>query len=317
MNDTTLRDLDQLRYDHPLEALEKITFFFGGLRKELKARALGIAASSYRMLFRIHDAKCCISEGLRWAYLLDDQVSKGDLLNRSAYVLQDDGDLGSAILAAEASRDHYLSAGRLSLAGQSLFIKGNMQFYSGTIEKAIVTWNGSIRLLDDEDLSFRCAVFHGLANAFKELGDLGNAEVFARKAAEEARQGILPQYSIAHLYWLSGELAEENGDLTQAEESLQAALQVYLPAVPNNSALVAISLVRVQLLNGKPSEAFQTALSMIKLMEPLRHNRVVNAAISALYRGGEQALSLDLVRKAEQRIRAELRDDRQPGQSLQ
>ncbi len=72
-------------------------------------------------------------------------------------------------------------------------------------------------------------------------------------------------------------------------------------------ALLICDLVKVQLLRNKGEDAYRTAASMMKLLEPLRADKVVSAAIAELLRSGKDGLTLALVERIQGKIEGELR----------
>lgn len=104
--------------------------------------------------------------------------------------------------------------------------------------------------------------------------------------------------------WLLAAIHIDLGQLGDAEENLIRLINLFSSLHLTETALATTDLVRVQLLRGKSGEAYETAKSMLRLLEPLRNNRIVSAAIADLLRGGEAGLTLALVEQVKATLEA-------------
>ena len=83
---------------------------------------------------------------------------------------------------------------------------------------------------------------------------------------------------------------------------------VYVELIPPNAVLVGTELVHLLASKGMPRRAYEVARGLLKLMEPMRHNKVICGAITDLLRGGQQALTHVLSEQVLREVRAGLKN---------
>jgi len=105
----------------------------------------------------------------------------------------------------------------------------------------------------------------------------------------------------------------ELGELGRAEEHLREVVEIFRKIHVIERAVATTELVRVQLLQGHHDRAYGTAQTMLRLLGPLRKNRLASAAIADLLRSGAAGLNLVLVERV--RAKMEKAKERQQGRS--
>jgi hypothetical protein len=105
-------------------------------------------------------------------------------------------------------------------------------------------------------------------------------------------------------------------DLEQAAMLYSAVVESFQGLHPGETALATCELVRVQLRQEKSEEAYLATTSMRMLLEPLRHNKIISAAIGDLLRCGRAGLTLALAKRVQAQIEGERRRNQKMWQSL-
>jgi tetratricopeptide (TPR) repeat protein len=302
-----ISELEALKDESPEKALSLATDYFAEAPTNYKARLLGIAGSSLRRLLRNDEAKASFGEGLRWAALTEDTYAEADLMNRAAYLFQDEADLDAALACTSCACELYLLNGRPDLAGRSIMIKGFTYHHLGKTAYAVNAWEGALKILADDDAKYRFSTLHALATAANASGDTRKAIHFAMKSGELASS--LPPFLRAVQHWLMGRLSIKLGADKDAEDHLSSALDIYVQAVQPNAILVGTELVDLLVGNGMPHRAYEVARELLKLVEPMRHNKVIGGAITDLLRGGQQALTRTLTDRVWREVRVGLKNN--------
>ena len=307
IDDHLIAHLEALKDESPEKALSLATDSFFESPDSYRARLLGIAGSSLRRLLRNREAKASLGEGLRWAALTDDSNAKADLMNRAAYVFQDEADLEAALACTSRSCELYLLNGRPDLAGRSIMIKGFTYYHLEKKKQAADAWEGALKILAADDVKYRFATLHALATEANASGDTKKAIHFANESGELAPS--LPPFLRAVQHWLMGKLSIELGANQEAEDHLGSALDIYVEGLQPNAILVGAELVHLLVDNGMPHKAYEVARGLLKLVEPMRHNKVICGAITDLLRGGQQALTSTLTDRVLRKVRVGLKNN--------
>ncbi len=298
--------LDKERYEKAEWVTQQALWAVNHIKLPLLPRLLGVAGSTYRMQFLLREACHTLLAGLTLARERHNPLAEANLLQRLAYVVADDGDHAQALRLAEESAWRFLRHGDRAGMGTALVDQGMWLYYLDRSAEAIEVQKMALEMLPKTMLRSRCTAFQGLALYYRRQGDLPQAMEYASRAGEMA-QG-LPRWLSSRLAWLQGEISEEMGDLGAAETVLSEVVEVFHELHLAEAAVATCDLARIQLLQGRPTAAYETTRSMLVLLEPLRHERIVSAAIAELIREGRQGLTLALVEQVKARIQA-LRKD--------
>jgi tetratricopeptide (TPR) repeat protein len=311
-----LEELDSLRHRDPKRAVRLIEEAVDFVVPEDIPRLLGIAGSAWRLSFHLDEAEHAIQAGLEVARKAGDLVAEGDLLQRSGYIFADRGDSHRALEVAREAAATHLLVDNLPGAGRALVDQGIFNVYLDRPRVAIAAYRSALKHLVEDDLRNRISAFQGLGVAHELLGELEEASV-ALDDALALGHGMEDFYR-GKVCWLQGSLALRLGRQQQAEGAFRQAIDAFQNIQPVDTALVTIELVRLQLLKGKPEEAYETATSMLKLLEPLRQekNRFISAAIADLLRHGRSGFSLILVEQVARQIQKEREHDLCPRPGL-
>jgi hypothetical protein len=136
-----------------------------------------------------------------------------------------------------------------------------------------------------------------------ESGDL-SAALENVNAAQEAAVGN-DIWASGKLLWLRARILADLEEIDQAACHFSEVIDIFRDLHHGETALATCELVRAQLLLGRPEDAYQTATAMRALLEPVRHNKIISAAIGDLLRSGQAGLTLALVKRAMARIESE------------
>ena len=308
-----LETLDGERYENAEEAAAQALWAVERIELSLLPRLLGVAGSTYRMQYLLGQAYHTLHAGLTLARKGRDALAEANLVQRLAYVVADDGLHGRALRLAEQAAWLYLRHGDRPGMGTALVDQGMYLYYLDRPTEAIRMQEIALEMLDPTNVRNRCTALHGLALYYRRLGDLSAAQAEAARAEGLAQD--LPPWLRVRLTWLQAEIYEEQGHLDQAEVALQEVAETFRSLDLGETALATCDLVRIQLLQDRPAAAFETAATLLPLLEPLRHERIVSAAIAELLRGGREGLTVLLVEQVKGRIEA-LREDPARWQSM-
>ncbi len=142
----------------------------------------------------------------------------------------------------------------------------------------------------------------GLGLVHLHLGELDAAE----GCVEFAEPLATSDHRRVKLLWLRASICRKRGRRSEAEILLREVVEIFRGIHHGEAALSACELVGVVLEQGKPAEAARICRSLRPLLEPLRQNRIVDAAMGELVRAGANgSLSLDLVWRIKAAIGAE------------
>ena len=300
-----LSELDGLRYRDPERVLRLLEDAVDFMVPEAIPRLLGVAGSAWRMQLRLNEAEHAFVVGLEIARKRQDSLAEGDLLQRSGYMHAAQGNYRAALLAAREAALTFLLAGDLERVGRTLVDQGMFNVYLGKTRAAIEAYGAALSYLGEGDVSNRFSAYQGLGVAHEALGELEEASLWVSKALELG--GEVEKYLLGNLHWLQGTIALRLDRLDVAERAFREAIEAFQGVNAADTALVTIELVRLLLQDGRAENAYETAASMLRLLEPLRRqrNRVISAAIADLLRHGRRGFDLALVQKVARLIREE------------
>lgn len=301
-----LDELDRSRYEKPRLVAERAEELVEHVELEHLPLLLGVAGSSYRFWdMRLDEAEHAIRAGLEIAHQQEDLSAIGNLLQRLAYVVADRGEHAEALRIAEKAMGTHVIAHDMVGVGKSLVDQGMFLFYLGRYLEAIRTTKAALIYLPDAERANRRAALQYLSAFHHKLGELQIAREYATRA-EELVEGM-DLVAKGKIVWLQAKISEGLHEYTEAERSLKEVVEIFRPIHHGETALATTELVRVQLLMGRPEDAFQTARTIYPLVEHLGSNRIVSAALDELLRAGLEGLRLTLV----ERVRARLEKARE------
>ncbi len=300
---TYLDTLDQQRYQEPGEVVRLTRWAVDHVELELLPRLLGVAGSAWRLLILLDEAECAIHTGIEIAQQRDDRAAVGNLLQRLSYVVADRGDHAEALRMSEQAAVIFLRCGDRLALGKSLVDQGIWLYYLDRPQEAIEAQKAALDQLPAGPSRNRCTALQCMGFAHQRLGDL-DAALENVIAAQEAALGI-EEWAKGKLMWLRARIHADLGQLDQAACHFREVVDVFHTLHYGETALATCELVRIQLLQERPTDAYLTATSMRALLEPLRHNRIISAAIGDLLRCGRAGLTLALVKRVKTRIEGE------------
>ena len=305
---TYLDTLDQQRYQQPGEVVKLTLWAVDHAELELLPHLLGVAGSAWRLLILLDEAEHAIHAGIEIAEQRGDRATVGNLLQRLSYVLADKGDREEALRLAERAAVIFLRCGDRFELGKALVAQGIWLYYLDRTTEAIETHEIALDHLPRDPSRPRCAAFQCMGLAHQRLGNLNAAKESA--IAAEAAATANDDRVIGKLLWLRARIHADLEELDQAALLFGEVIAIFRELHHGETALATCELVRVQLLLERPEDAYQAATAMRVLLEPLRHNKIISAAIGDLLRSGRTGLTLALV----QRVMARIEDERQRSQ---
>ena len=296
-----LDEIDRLRYDAPRLALERAEAIIDHVPLEDLPLLLGIAGSAYRLWdIRLDEAEHAIRAGIKIALERRDQRSYAELLQRLSYVISDRADFAGALQLTERAMIIHVVNGEMSGVGKSLVDQGLCLSKLGRMREAIHAQEAALKYLPSEQNAYRFAAVQSLALYYLRSGDVEKACELAKQA--EGLVAGLAASARAKLCWLKAEICTNLKEYDQAERYLKAAIDIFSSIHYGETALATTDLIRIQLLRGYPRAAYTTAQTMYQLVEPLRGNPIVAAAVSDLLRVGQASLELALVEGVKSRL---------------
>lgn len=303
--DSELPRLDRLRRDDPNQALRQISRILARSSRPQLARLLAIAGSAWRHLFQLTKARHALDGALKMAEELDQPSRVADVLQRLGYVLADGGQYAAAWRLARRATELYTQVADLEGIGRSFVDQGTWLFYLHRIDEAMVAQQTALRYLPDTAGENRSAALHCLSLSCRQQGDAAQAANYAKQA--RALADDLDASGKARLIWLQGSIAADLDRLDEAEAYLDEATRLFMELHPADAALVTTERVHLQLRRGHTERAYQIAQSMIQLVEPLRRQPLISAALVELLRCsiGGHGLTLPLVIDVEAKLRKE------------
>ncbi len=221
-----------------------------------------------------------------------------------AHAYRGDNALG-LLCAKEAGYLHRLAGNRRG-EGRSWVDQGVRYFHLGKLELAIAALEQALETLPPDEVRHRFTAHQGLAEIHQRRGELDQALCQVDRAEElapEVGKGLA-----GNLLCSKAAIAGDLADWPQAERCYAGALEVFRAVSPIDAALAAVEMVRAQVLQGRHENARGATRAMVSLLQPLRKNRIVSAALMRLLR-----LVLDggrLTERALDRAAREIRRER-------
>ncbi|HEX9734004.1 MAG TPA: tetratricopeptide repeat protein [Thermoanaerobaculia bacterium] len=296
-----LDSLDERRYEEPWEVERLALQDVDDVELPLLPRLLGVAGSALRLLIRLDEAEHAIHAGIGISLEREDQMAVGDLLQRLAFVVADRGEYADALGIAERAAILYLRTGDRIGVAKALVDQGIWLYYLGRPQEAIIAFESALRDLPARATLHRFTALQDLGLCHQILGDVEKALRYL-SAAEELTPNANAE---GKLSWFRSSIHRDLGQLEEAESQLCRTVEIFRGLHHGEAALTTCDLVRIQLLRGRPGDAYLTATSMRALLEPLRHNKVISAALGDLLRCGQAGLTLALVEQVRARIESE------------
>jgi len=249
----------------------------------------------------------------RWAITLaraaGDSSMAADLFIRRSHVVADGGDYENALTLAELAAGTFARLGDKTREGRALEDVGRWLLYLNRPRESIAARKRALDLLPESESRFRLAAFCNLAHGYLAIGEPQEAERRLSAAEALVSEAALPDQ--AKVVWLRGSIYRKLGRLDESERAMRRVVEVFRKLHVGETALAACDLVRVILEQGKPAEAARVCQDMRPLLEPLRSNRIVDAAVGELVLAGAVgSLSLDLIRRVKGTIAAQRNDAR-------
>ncbi len=302
-----LEELDKLRYREPRETVRQAASIVNHVQLDLLPLLLGIAGSAYRRWnVQLDAAEHSILAGIRICHARSvGEKSVAQLLLRLAYVQADRGEHASALRIAEKSMTLSMRVGDHEGFLRALVNQGSWLSYLGQYQDAVAALEVALRWLPEHQERHVFSALQILGVCHRELGEVKKALGFVQEA--EKLPSATEDWARDRLVWLRANICADLGQLEESSRLLYEVLESFSKINLGEMALVACDLVRVEILRGAFAEAFKVAQRLLRLVEPLRHNRVIGAAIADLLRNGERGLTLALIRKVRSRLESELR----------
>jgi tetratricopeptide (TPR) repeat protein len=313
---TFLDTLDHRRYSEPREVAKLSAWAVDHAELALLPGLLGVAGSALRLLIQLDEAEHAIHAGIEIAEQQGDRVSVGNLLRRLSYVVADRGDRGEAFRLAERAALLFLRLGDSCGLGKATVEQGIWLYYLGRFEESIEAHKSALALLPESCASYLCTVHQYLGLNCRELGRPQEALRYVADADRIAVAAGIEEWARSKLVWLRARICSDLGELDEAALLFSAVAERFRTLHRGEAALATCELVRIHLLRKRPGEAYLAATSMRALVEPLRHNKIISAAISDLLRCGRSGLTLALVQRVQLRIEDERKHHQKMWQSL-
>ena len=289
-----LESIDDLRFSDPEEAsfairealeacLDRIEAEASAEHAELLCQALGVMGSIARVRGDFYVSARTLHLALVLARKQDLVKHRARLLQRTSYLIGDQGEYDLAILLTQQASDLYtLLDDRLGL-GKSLVDRGIMLFHAGRTEEAQKIYEASLQYLSEDMWQFRAAVFQGLGQIYTCQGRLAEARESCEQAMRALRTKEGPNWW--RLIWLQGEISLKENSLPEAKKCFSAVRRSFSQqSNPLDYAVASLRLAKVLLMEGRTLEVQQLAGELICLLRPLRKNKLASAAIHELAR---------------------------------
>jgi len=303
-----LKTLDTMRYEAPQRAVELGLEMIVWAPRNKIPHLLGVVGSAWRLMCELDLANHAIYSAIQMARELEDMSAYASLLQRLSYVYSEKPELETALSLAEQAALTHMRLGNRAGVAKTLVDQGNYLYYLGRWRESNALQHLALDWLPEEESHNRTAALVFLALNHLELGSPHEALGFIEKAEVEGAGLVRAEFS--RVQWVRGLVHEALQEFDQAAASLEAVLRDWSAVHLGNMALVACDLARVYLHQKKTAEAYRTTLSLRKLLEPLRKNRIASAAIALFFREAEEAMTIALVQEVKSRIEGELRQRR-------
>lgn len=270
-------------------------------------RLLGIYGSACRALGQLDEAQVVLAKALGMVHRDLRPALAGELLLRCASLAADRTQYDEAVPLTEQALVCYAKADDPVGIGKSLLNQGMAHGCMERSDEELRAFHAALGFLptDSEQLDVVRSLFScrmNLAVAYRKRGELETAQQFAA-AAEELGRHVGPAL-FGKLVWLRGTMARQQEHYAEAEDHLQRALEIHRDVAPVVTALLAVEVVQVQMLQGHTRRAHETARMMASLLRPLEGHPLGSAAITELVRCAlsGRGLSLAFLEKLAQGI---------------
>lgn len=300
-----LETLDHQRYREPAKALDLALWAVDHVELALLPRLLGVAGSTFRLSIRLTEAEHAIHAGIEMAESVRDRSTVGALAQRLAYVVADRGDRAEALRLSERAALIFLRAADTAAVGTALVDQGIWLYYLHRFDESIEAHRSALDLLPADAGRNRFAAFQFLGLNYRELKELEEAMRWCVVAEDSARATGVEEWANNRLMWLQARICSDLGELDQAAKLFADVVESFREVHPGEAALATCELVRVRLRQGQHEAAYRAAASMRTLLEPLRDNPILSAAIGDLLRFGRVGLTLALAERIQARIEDE------------
>jgi tetratricopeptide (TPR) repeat protein len=298
-----LDTLDEQRYQKPEEVVSLAQWAVDHVELELLPRLLGVVGSAWRPMLLLDEAEHAIYAGIEITQERGDRFTVGNLLRYLSSVAGDRGDRAEALRLAEKAAMVHLRSGDRDGIGRALVAQGICLYYLGRAEESIETLKSALGHLPAGPSRSRFAALQVSGLAHQSLGNLSTA----LENVEVAQEALPDNDASARgkLLWLWARIHADLDEFEQASSFLAEVITIFRRLHYGETALATCELVRIEMLLGQPEDAYHTAISMRTLLDPLRHNKIISAAIADLLRSGQAGLTLALIKRVTARIEGE------------
>ena len=298
-----LEKLEGMRYEDPekcvrlaLEAVERVAH-------EDLPRLLGLLGSAWRVLGKLRDAEHAIYASWQIALYKENHLAAAQAVQRMAYVAVGRGDEQEALRISKEAVILYSMLGDLTSMGKAFVDVGVCFNYLGHPEESILAQKTALRLLPVSEKRNRFSALQNLGRNYEDLGDYHKAKQYAQRARDYTAD-VEPAL-LAKLVWLQARISLKLRQWPEADAQLREVIELLGPSCPLETALASTERVRLQLVMGRPHDAYEIVQTMFKLVESLEDSPVASAAILELFRCGTGSLKLSAVNRARAQIKKE------------
>lgn len=296
--------LDAQIFEDPAEVVRVGSWAVEKLELRQVPRVLGVVGSAWRLMNRLRDAEHAIHAGIRIAERLDGTLP-GNLLVRLASVLADRGEAPHALALAERASLIHVQNGERDGYGRALVAQGVFLAYLDRPEKAIEVIGRARSELAAESTRHRFGALQVSAAAHHRLGN--HREALSRIAEARALQPENDDWAEGKILWLEAKIQAALGDIDAATDHLEVVCEIFRALHPGECCLATCDLLRLYLSQGETQAAYERAITMRSLVEPLSENPIIAAALADVLRSGKAGLSLALL----ERVSAQIEGERQ------
>ncbi len=284
-----IQKLDDHRFHDPRQTLELVAdalnFVEAGVAPPWTAvLLLAVWGSARRMVFDRPNTLDEAQQALIAAYEIAESWGAGailgDLSQRLGYIVADRGDRQRALILTDLAIVQHATGGHRRGIARALVDRGVWLYYLGQPRQAIEAQKAALEQLPEDEQRNRFSAFQNLGLCYQELGEPERAKRYA-KLAEEISGG-LGDFLRGKLLWLQAGINIDCAELGKAEHYLEDVIAVFYSIHPIESAVATTDLVRLQLRDGRPADAHETARSAVHLAGALKKNRIAAAAIEEL-----------------------------------
>lgn len=300
--------LDELRYDKPQRALRLVEETLDYVRRADLPFALGVWASTCRLLARNEEAICACLEGLEVARKNGDRLGEIDNLQRMSFlVISMSANYRAALKLSERAGVLAMRTGDQNRIGRVLVDQGTINYYLHRFTAAEESFTSALSYLQADERRNRLTAMHTLGLVCQALG---NPEQALRHCQEVAPM-TANRFERGKVRWLE---ACALADLERWEASLggfQEAWEDLITTSVIDAALSACDHVEALLKTGNLQAALIQSRCLRILLEPLKDNLIASAAIRDLVRceHEEKRLNVAFLSKIRRRLQESRRAD--------